>query len=288
LRLSDYCAGFILFFMVSRGLLSGLAYNMKPDIFTIGGDQGAQHRANRLLAALEPDDLAALEPHLQTVLLQHNQVLHKAGDTLRHAYFPHDTVVTLVAVLGDGRSAEMAVYGREGALGLVGSIATRQSFGRYIVQASGTASRIELDRLHEVISQRPKVRQLVLHFSEAMTARVLQNVACNAVHSVEARCCRWILSMHNRLDRDTLPLTHEFLADMLGVQRSTVSSITRALQEAGLVRQGRGVITVTDRAGLEGASCERYGTVRRSLERLLPHTYGKGATTDPRPQRRCS
>jgi Mn-dependent DtxR family transcriptional regulator len=121
-----------------------------------------------------------------------------------------------------------------------------------------------------------------------MMARVLQNVACNAVHSVEERCCRWILSMHDRLDRDTVPLTHEFLADMLGVQRSTVSSITRALQAAGLIRQGRGVITVMNRAGVERASCECYGTVRRSFERLLPHTYGNTTTTNLRRQRRCS
>jgi hypothetical protein len=94
--------------------------------------------------------------------------------------------------------------------------------------------------------------------------------------------------MHDRLDRDTVPLTHEFLADMLGVQRSTVSSITRALQEAGFIKQGRGVITVTDRAGLEGASCECYGTVRSSFERLLPHTYAKGATEGPRQQPRGS
>src|SRR5688572_33387597 len=121
-----------------------------------------------------------------------------------------------------------------------------------------------------------------------MMARVLQNVACNAVHSVEERCCRWILSMHDRLDRDTVPLTHEFLAHMLGVQRSTVSSITRALQAAGLIRQGRGVITVTDRAGLEQTAFECYGTVRRSFERLLPHTYGINTRADLRRPRQCS
>jgi CRP-like cAMP-binding protein len=111
----------------------------------------------------------------------------------------------------------------------------------------------------EVISARPKVHQLVLRFTEAMMARVLQNVACNAVHSVEARACRLILSMHDRFDRNTVPLTHEFLADMLGVQRSTVSSITRSLQQAGFIRQGRGVITVTSRAGLEARSCGTAG-----------------------------
>jgi CRP-like cAMP-binding protein len=261
---------------------------MKPHIYAVAPAPKVNHRANGLLTALEPDDFAALEPHLDGISLQQDQVLYEAGDPLRHAYFPHDTVVSLVAVLKDGRSAEMAVYGREGALGLVSAVTAAQSFGRYIVQASGTASRIELERLHEVISQRPKVRQLALRFTEAMMARVLQNVACNAVHSVEDRACRWILSMHDRLDRDTVPLTHEFLADMLGVQRSTVSSITRSLQEAGFIKQGRGVITVTDRTGLEGASCECYGTVRNSFERLLPHTYGNTSTADLRQQRRCS
>jgi CRP-like cAMP-binding protein len=261
---------------------------MKPHDYATAPAAKFNHRANRLLAALEPDDFAVLEPHLHGVSLQQDQVLYEAGDALRHAYFPHDTVVSLVAVLKDGRSAEMAVYGREGALGLVSAVTVSQSFGRYIVQATGTASRIEMERLHEVIGQRSKVRQLVLRFSEAMMARVLQNVACNAVHSVEARACRWILSMHDRLDQDAVPLTHEFLADMLGVQRSTVSSITRSLQEAGLIRQGRGIMTVTNRAGLEARSCECYGTVRRSFERLLPHTYRTGSTFDTRSQPRCS
>jgi CRP-like cAMP-binding protein len=239
-------------------------------------DTRPNHRANRLLAALEPDDFACLEPHLQIMNLEQDQVLHEAGDTFRHAYFPHDTVVALVAVLKDGRSAEMAVYGHEGVIGLIGSMVTGQSFGRYVVQTPGTASRIDMERMREVISSRPKVLQLVLRFGEAMMARVLQNVACNAVHSVEERCCRWILSVHDRLDRDTLPLTHEFLADMLGVQRSTISTITRALQQAGLIKQGRGHITVADRAGLEAATCECYGTVRGRFERLLPHTYTRG------------
>ena len=261
---------------------------MKPHVYATIPAPRINHRANRLLAALEPDDFAALEPHLHGISLRQDQVLYETGDPLRHATFPHDTVVSLVAVLKDGRSAEMAVYGREGALGLVSSMTARQSFGRCIVQAAGTASQIELERLHEVISIRPKVRQLELHFTEAMMARVLQNVACNAVHNVEERCCRWILSMHDRLDRDTVPLTHEFLADMLGVQRSTVSSITRALQEAGFIRQGRGVITVLDRTGLERASCECYGTVRRSFERLLPYTYRNTSTADSHQPRRCS
>jgi CRP-like cAMP-binding protein len=235
----------------------------------------SRHRTNRLLAALEPDDFACLEPYLETIILPAGTVLYEAGEPLRHAYFPHDSVVALVAVMQDGRSAEMAVIGREAVVGFISAMASRQSFGRYIIQTPGTACRIDLDRLHEVATRRPQVCQLLVRAAEAVMARVLQNVACNAIHSVEARCCRWILSIHDRLDQDTVPLTHESLGEMLGVQRSTVSTVTRALQEAGLIRQRRGMITVTDRAGLEAESCECYGTVRRSFERLLPHTYAK-------------
>jgi CRP-like cAMP-binding protein len=236
----------------------------------------ANHRANRLLAALEPEDFASLEPHLETVLLPGGTVLYDTGDLLRHAYFPHDSIVSLVAVMEDGAAAEMAVFGREAMVGVITSIVTRESFGRYIVQFPGLASRIDLDRMHQVINARPNIRRVVLRLAEAQMSRILQNVACNAVHSIEARCCRWILSMQDRTDHDTLPLTHEFLAEMLGVQRSTLSVITRTLQTSGLIRQGRGRMTVIDRAGLEELTCECYGKVRRTFERLLPHTYVKG------------
>jgi CRP-like cAMP-binding protein len=231
------------------------------------------HRANRLLAALEPEDFAYLQPSLEIVDLPRGAILYETGETLHFSYFLHDAVVSLVTIMEDGSSAEMAVFGREALLGLVSAVVTRQSFGRYVVQLSGTASRIELDRLHEAITARANIRRLVLSFTEALMATILQTVACNAVHGVEARCCRWILSMHDRVDQDTLPFTHEVLADVLGVQRSTVSVILRALQAADLITQGRGVITVTDRSGLEERACECYGRIRRTFERLLPSTY---------------
>ncbi len=235
----------------------------------------ADHRANRLLAALDPDDFAHLEPHLEIVDLHRGQVLYETGETLLYAYLPHDTVISLVTLMKDGSSAEMAVSGREGLLGLVSAVVTRRSLGRYVVQVTGTASRIDIDRMHEAISTRPGIRRLFLHYTEALMTQVLQSVACNAVHGAEARCCRWILSMHDRLDSDALPLTHEFLAELLGVQRSTLSIITHKLQTAGLIRQARGVITVTNRAGLEGATCECYGRIRRTFEELLPKTYAR-------------
>jgi CRP-like cAMP-binding protein len=237
--------------------------------------KAVDHRANRLLAALGPEDFAQLEPHLEIVVLQRGQVLYETGEPLRYAYFPHDTVVSLVAAMEDGGCAEMAVFGREGLLGLVSAMVSRRSFGRYIVQVTGTASRIDIDRIHEAISKRPNIRRLLLHYTEALMTQVLQTVACNAVHSAKARFCRWILSAHDRLDQDALPLTHELLSERLGVQRSTLSIITRTLQTAGLIKQGRGVIMVTDRAGLEKAACECYGTIRRTFERLLPKTYAR-------------
>jgi CRP-like cAMP-binding protein len=235
----------------------------------------ADHRANRLLAALDPDDFAHLEPHLEIVDLQRGQVLYETGETLLYAYLPHDTVISLVTLMKDGSSAEMAVFGREGLFGLVSAVVTRRSLGHYVVQVTGTASRIDIDRMHEAIATRPNIRRLLLRYTEALMTQVLQSVACNAVHGAEARCCRWILSMHDRLDSDALPLTHEFLAELLGVQRSTLSIIAHKLQVAGLIRQARGVITVTDRAGLEGAACECYGRIRRTFEELLPRTYAR-------------
>jgi CRP-like cAMP-binding protein len=241
------------------------------------------HRANRLLAALGAEDFQYLVPHLEIVNLHQGQVLYGAGEDIRYNYFPHDTIVALVAIMKDGRSAEMALSGREGVAGLVNTAVTRQSFGHFVVQRTGTASRISVDRMHEAISTRPNIHQLIQLFTEATMSRILQNVACNAVHSVEARCCRWILSTHDWVDDNTLPLSHTFLADMLGVQRSTVSTVTRALQTAGLIRQGRGVITVVDRAGLEAATCKCYSTVRQRFEYLLPHTYMKVRSHAPEP-----
>jgi CRP-like cAMP-binding protein len=233
----------------------------------------ANHRTNRLLATLGPEDFAALEPHLELVNLPFQQVLYEPGDPILHVYFPHDAVVSLVNVMEDGGSVEVGVFGREGVSGLLSALVTREAFGRYIVQMGGTASRISYNRLDEVRNARPGLRQLIMNYGDVLLAQTFQTVSCNAVHVVEARCCRWILNMHDRADQDTLPLTHEFLAEMLGVQRSSVSVVTRTLQTAGLIRQSRGSITVTDRAGLEETTCECYGRIRRMYQRLLPSTY---------------
>jgi CRP-like cAMP-binding protein len=241
------------------------------------GSKAIIHRKNRLLASLEPEDFSALEPHLEIVELPKGKVIYDVDETIRHTYFPHNAIISLATILKDGGAVEMAVFGREGMFGLVSALVTRRSFGRYVTQVSGTASRITVEKLTEAGSVNLKIRQLILRFTEALLTQTLQTVACNAVHSVEARCCRWILTTRDRVDHDALPLTHETLAELLGVQRSTVSSVTRALQIAGLINQGRGMITITDRAGLEEMSCECYRKIRRSYERLLPGTYSATA-----------
>ncbi len=237
------------------------------------GPKASIHRTNRLLAALESEDFLWLEPHLEIVELPRGKVLYEPGEPIRYTYFPHDAVVSLVTVLQDGGSVEMAVFGREGALGFASALVTRQSFGRYVTQIPGTASRVLLERLNEALDARPKLRHALFRFTEAFLAQTLQTVACNAVHSVEARFCRLLLSTRDRTDKDELPLTHEALAEMLGVQRSTVSSVTSALQKSGLISQGRGTIRIVERSRLEDTACECYQAIHNSFERLFPGAY---------------
>ncbi|WP_262271553.1 Crp/Fnr family transcriptional regulator [Microvirga yunnanensis] len=233
------------------------------------------HRANRFLAALEPQDFAVLKPHLEVVILPRGTVLYEPGDPIRYTYFPHDAIISLVDVMEDGRLAEVVLFGREGLFGLLSAFVSREAFGRYVVQIPGTASRIPLDHMHAAILARPDLQRQVLAYNEALLAQAYHTVACNALHPVEARCCRWLLSTHDRLDEDAMPLTHEFLAEMLGVQRSTVSTVLRGLQVSGLIEQSRGGIAVIDRAGLEQGACECYRKIRSRFEKLLPGSYAE-------------
>ncbi len=235
----------------------------------------SNHRANRFLAALDAEDFAFLEPQLEAVILPRGTVLYEPGDPIRYTYFPHDAIVSLVDVMEDGRLAEVAMFGREGLFGLLSAFISREAFGRYVVQIPGGVSRIPLDHMHAAIQASPNLQRLVLAYNEALLAQAYHTVACNAVHPVEVRCCRWILSTHDRLDVDALPLTHEFLAEMLGVQRSTVSTVLRGLQTSGLIEQSRGGIAVVDRAGLDRGTCECYRKIRSRFEKLLPGTYAK-------------
>jgi CRP-like cAMP-binding protein len=230
----------------------------------------ADHHRNWLLAALELEDLAYLAPHLEIVDLPKGTILYEAGDPIHYTYFPHDAIVGLSNVMEEGHLVEVASFGREGLFGLLTVVVSGESFGRYKVQVPGTASRIALARMREAISARPRLRRLVLSYSEALMAQTFQTVSCNAVHPVEARCGNWMLSTCDRIEADLLPLTHADLAELLGVQRSTISTVLHTFQIQGLITQQRGGIIVTDRPGLERITCECYGKIRRTFARLLP------------------
>jgi CRP-like cAMP-binding protein len=225
---------------------------------------------NSLLAALSADDMALVAPHLSHVELERGRLLYDPGDTIDVVYFPHDGVISLMTLMENGAAIESTTIGPEGALGLMAAVAPRQSLSRAIVQTPLKASRISAERLHEVWEKCPRLRDLVDRHTEALYGHAIQSVACNALHSVEARFCRWLLTCHDRISSNTVALTQEFLADMLGVQRTTVTAVARSLQDKGIIRYRRGVVDIIDRSGLEALSCECYGVIRRTYQRLLP------------------
>lgn len=224
---------------------------------------------NRLLASLGPDDFALVAPYLTQVSLERGRLLYEPGDEIDLVYFPHDGVISLMTLMENGAAIESATIGREGALGLGVAVAPRQSLSRAIVQTSCACARILARDLHEAWERSPRIRALVDRHNEALFGHAIQSVACNALHSVESRFCRWLLSCHDRIEGDTLALTQEFLADMLGVQRTTVTAVARTLQEKGAIRYRRGVVDIVDRQILEAMACECYSVVRRNYERLL-------------------
>ena len=228
---------------------------------------------NRLLESLNPQDLQALETHSTDIALEKGALLYEPGDPIDVVYFPSDSVISLMTMMRTGETIESATIGREGALGLHAAIYPRQSLSRAIVQIAGSAKRISAVDLHEIWEGSEQLRHLVENHTDALFGHAIQSVACNALHSVEARFCRWLLSCHDRIDTDRVALTQEFLADMLGVQRTTVTVVARTLQASGLIRYSRGVVDILDRQGLEAIACECYRKVRDTYERLLPVTF---------------
>jgi len=224
---------------------------------------------NSLLDALPASDYALVTPHLVQVELERGRLLYDPGDPIDQIYFPHDGVISLMTLMENGAAIESATIGPEGALGLMAAVAPRQSLSRAIVQTPLRAARVSAERLHEVWEKSPPLRDLVDRHTEALYGHAIQSVACNALHSVEARFCRWLLTCHDRISTDTVALTQEFLADMLGVQRTTVTAVARSLQGKGLIRYRRGVVDIVDRQALQALTCECYGVIRNTYRRLL-------------------
>lgn len=229
---------------------------------------------NRLLASLPPEDFGYIAAQLSHQDLEKGKLLYDPGDPIDTVYFPHDCVISLMTLMENGAAIESATIGREGGLGLMAAISPRQSLSRAIVQAPGGVSRISASALREGVERSAVLRDLIERHNDALFGHAIQSVACNALHAVEARFCRWLLGFRDRIDVDTISLTQEFLADMLGVQRTTVTAVAGALQAKGLIRYRRGVVDILDRQGLEAIACECYGAVRKGYERLLPEPFG--------------
>jgi CRP-like cAMP-binding protein len=242
--------------------------------------------SNRLLSTFTPPDRQLIEAAATIVDLRRGEVLFEPGSDVPATHFPSaGTVVALVVGIADGRTVEVATIGKEGAVGGIVSGGHAPAFARAVVQIPGPALRVELKALDQAKARSSHVRELFARYSDALLAQVMQSVACNAFHPLEARCCRWLLTAQDRAGTETIPLTQEYLAEMLGVQRTTVSAVARALQDHGLIAYRRGAISMLDRAGIEGRACECYRAVERHFREVLPEVRpqkildaGNGAT----------
>src|SRR5512141_1779281 len=226
-------------------------------------------RSNQLLGALQTASLKRIEPHLEPIQFKLGAVVCEAGGLLKHAYFPQGSVLSLLTVLENGSAIETANIGREGAFGLFAAMYSRVSFNRCLVQLEGDMVRCPIQVLQTEFRNSEHVRDLFVSYSETLLSQVQQTVACNAMHSTEERMCRWLLMMHDRAEGEALTYTHEFLSQMLGAKRKSVTVAGQALQIAGLISYLRGKIQIVDRAGLENASCECYAIVKERFDAFL-------------------
>jgi CRP-like cAMP-binding protein len=241
------------------------------------GGPGGRAFDNQILARLPQAAFEVIAPHLELVELPVGACLFEPGDEVIHAYFPlSGMVVAVVLPMRDGKAVEAATIGREGAVGGVVNLALKPAFARAMVQIGGRAARIPVARLEDGERAVPGLHDVLMRYADCFTAQVLQSVGCAALHPLEARCARWLLTMHDRLQRAELPLTQEALAEMFGVARTYVTRIASALQSRGAISYRRGLIRVERRAVLEEATCECYGAVRRHFDRVLPGLYPRG------------
>lgn len=238
---------------------------------------------NHLLAALAPAVYARLAPHLEAVSLPLGHVLHESGDTLRHAYFPTDSIVSLLYVTENGASAEIAVVGNEGLVGVALFMGGESTPSRAIVQSGGSAYRLSADILKAEFHLHTELLMLILRYTQSLLTQMAQTAVCNRHHSIDQQLCRWLLLSLDRLPDNHLSMTQELIANMLGVRREGVTEAAGKLQRRGVIEYSRGRITVFDRPLLETLSCECYAVVKAETDRLLPYVPGAPAGKSPQP-----
>jgi CRP-like cAMP-binding protein len=237
--------------------------------------QAHSPRQNHLLAALPAQDFARLSAHLELVPMPLGHVLYESGSELRHVYFPTTAIVSLLYVMIDGASAEIAVVGNEGIIGVALFMGGETMPNRAVVQSAGHAYRLRGQLLKEEFNRSGQMQHLLLRYTQALLTQMAQTAVCNRHHSLDQQLCRWLLLSLDRLPSDELVMTQELIANMLGVRREGVTEAAGNLQRAGLIRYQRGRITVLDRTGLEARACECYAVVKREFDRLLPEASAR-------------
>jgi CRP-like cAMP-binding protein len=228
-----------------------------------------------LLAALPAADYERLLPNLELVPLPLGLVIYEAGGELAYVYLPTDSIISLLYVMEDGASAEIAVAGCEGLVGIALFMGGESTPSRALVQSAGHAYRLKSSIIKREFEQSSALRQLALRYTQALITQMGQTAVCNRYHTVEQQLCRWLLLSLDRLPANQLNMTQELIANMLGVRREGVTQAASHLQHAGLIEYHRGRITVLDRPGLEAHACECYSVVRKEYDRLLPPRSAK-------------
>jgi len=227
-------------------------------------------KENLLLAALSDEAYRRLLPSLESIALPLGMVLYESGGTQGYVYFPTDSIVSLLYVLADGASAEIAVTGSEGLVGIALFMGGETTPSRAVVQSAGHAYRLRASVCKAQFDANPELQHLLLRFTQALITQMTQTAVCNRHHSIDQQLCRWLLLSLDRLKGDHLSMTQELIANMLGVRREGVTEAASRLQAAGLIEYRRGDIHVTDRKRLEARVCECYAVVKREYDRLLP------------------
>ena len=234
---------------------------------------------NHILNALPEDARARLFPHLKLVELPLGKVLYESGGPLRHIYFPVDAIVSLLYVLDNGASAEIAVVGNEGVLGVALFMGGETTTNRAIVQSAGFAYRLTGTRLKREFELHSSLLHLLLRYTQALITQMAQTAVCNRHHSVDQQLCRWLLLSLDRLDSNKVTMTQELIANMLGVRRVGVTEAAGKLQKLGAIKYSRGQIAVLNRQLLESSCCECYAVVRKETDRLLPALLMPGSAS---------
>jgi CRP-like cAMP-binding protein len=229
-------------------------------------------KQNHLLNALPPAEYERIFPHLELIQMPLGEVLYESGEKLHHVYFPIDCIVSLLYVMEDGASAEIAVVGFEGAIGIALFMGGQTMPNRAVVQSAGYSYRIRSNLFMQEFERHGVILLIMLKYTQALITQMAQTAVCNRHHSVDQQLCRWLLLSLDRLSSNELVMTQELIANMLGVRREGVTEAAGNLQRAGLIQYSRGHITVLDRPGLEARVCECYQVVKKEFDRLLPDT----------------